>query len=203
MYASGSLHRMCEHQCPASSECVYIYNGHGARCWYCMCCRALLAVGCRVIIYSHLPGSNFDIKLSRSSQVYPAITMIEVAHKLVLSNQHVKGWLPTSKVVDGIEFVELNQWDRKFFRFCTGKFLTFRKGEGHMAHTKFYDYLLEQRTASSRAAFEAARQTLHDEAEGDETPLARRELGHVVCPMQQLQANGSCAIWIIVAMSST
>jgi hypothetical protein len=139
-----------------------------------MCCRALLAVGCRVIIYSHLPGSNFDIKLSRSSQVYPAITMIEVAHKLVLSNQHVKGWLPTSQVVDGIEFVELNQWDRKFFRFCTGKFLTFRKGEGHMFHTKFYDYLVEQRTASSRAAFEASRQALREEAEGDEAPPRKK-----------------------------
>lgn len=105
---------------------------------------------------------------------YPAFTMIDVAHKLVLSNQHVKGWIPDSKVVDGIEFVELNQWDRKFFRFCTGKFLTFRKGQGHMAHTKFYDYLLERRTTTSRDAFEAARRRLQEAAEGGAPPRKKK-----------------------------
>ena len=100
--------------------------------------------------------------------------MIEVAHKLVLSNQHVKGWIPNSKVVDGIEFVELNQWGRKFFRLCTGKFLTFPKGQSHKAHTKFYDYLVEQRTTSSREVFEAARRRLQEAAEDGAPPSRKR-----------------------------
>jgi hypothetical protein len=90
--------------------------------------------------------------------------MIEVAHKLVLSNSHVKDWVPNSKIVGGLEFVELNQWDRRFHRFCTGKYLTFPKGQSHKAHTQFMDYLVDQRTACSRQVFEAARQALQEAA---------------------------------------
>ena len=114
--------------------------------------------------------------------------MIEVAHKLVLSNQHVKGWIPNSKVVDGIEFVELNQWDRKFHLFCTGKFLTFPKGQSHKAHTRFMDYLVQQRTTSSREVFEASRRMLQGAAEDKAPPNSKKRVR--ACRMSDAAMSG-------------
>ena len=63
----------------------------------------------------------------------------------VISNDHVKEWVPKIEVVehDGaeMEFFKVGKWDRQFVRFCTGKALDLRGATKHNINSGFMDQL--------------------------------------------------------------
>lgn len=92
--------------------------------------------------------------------------MLQIEEKLTVTNENVKNWVPDVKVVEGRQYIKIDQWDRSFFRLCTGKALVFKAGASHHQHTSFMDYLMNQRTMASKAAYSAAEQLLQQD--GDE-----------------------------------
>ena len=85
--------------------------------------------------------------------------MVTVAHKLTISNEFVKHWMPPTKTINGADFVQLSQWDRGFVKFCLGKGLAFQKGDSHKLHTEFYDHMRSRRSEVSTASFIKSRQS--------------------------------------------
>jgi hypothetical protein len=64
----------------------------------------------------------------------------------VITNVHIKNWVPECVMVDDKTFVCLNKWDRLFARFCTGQGLDLRKGARKNINVKFIEVLQRKRT---------------------------------------------------------
>ena len=84
----------------------------------------------------------------------------------VVSNEHIKHWVPTVKEAQGQSFIEIFQWNSKFVSLCIGEALKFG-GDRNMFRTVFYDELTKARTRASQEAFDSMQQQLRDaEPEG-------------------------------------
>ncbi len=65
-----------------------------------------------------------------------------IEHLPVITGGHLKRqWVPTSKVVEDVEFMCISKWDRGFVFFCTGKSLDLRKGAASRINVPFVDEL--------------------------------------------------------------
>jgi hypothetical protein len=71
----------------------------------------------------------------------------QVQMRPVVTNMHLKQpWCPNTTVVDGVHYVELDKWDRKFILFCTGRGLNLNPGKRHDINYSFLEDLQKLRT---------------------------------------------------------
>jgi hypothetical protein len=77
-----------------------------------------------------------------------------IERKLCISNQHtLYPWQPIEKIIDDKSYIQLKLWDKKFFRFCTGKAM--KMGiHGCDPRTQFFDDLTSARSRASQKTWE-------------------------------------------------
>ncbi len=61
-------------------------------------------------------------------------------------------WIPTTKVINNIKFIQLSKWNRDFVRFVGGKGLDFRNTQLNPANSEFFESLLAARKRASKQA---------------------------------------------------
>ncbi len=100
--------------------------------------------------------------------------MVSIQTKLVVSNGAVTNWVPKTETVDGLVFMMLNKWDRKFIKFCGGT-LRFGRGSPQGMNYSFLDRLVRLRTEASDVAFRDAVQVPRPDPD-DPRPTRRRRV---------------------------
>lgn len=96
---------------------------------------------------------------------------------LKLSNEHMDNWTPQTHAVDGRQFIKLDCKDRAFFRFCTGKALTFgSKYENSKYRLGFWTSMVRARTNASQQAFQDMQIGLKQQAAGEENDAPKKRV---------------------------
>lgn len=84
---------------------------------------------------------------------------------IVLSNEHVKCWVPETKFVAGIKWVKIDKWCRGFVKFITGRSLDLRKKKKFNINISFMDALFDTHAAACADAVKKAFEV--DDEDGD------------------------------------
>jgi hypothetical protein len=82
--------------------------------------------------------------------------MVSVQTLTVISNEHLQVWVPATKEVGGLNYMQLRKWDGLFTKFCTGRGLCFHRGRQNSASLPFYENMQKLRTRATQSAIEAS-----------------------------------------------
>ena len=108
-------------------------------------------------------------------------------------------WVLDVKVVNDIEFVCLEKWDRHFVQFSTGEALDFRNIEHKSANKRFFDELLAARKAASVEAIKKAlEEPTTDEAVESDAKKRKRKAHYSMSTLNASLVLGPPIVDIVV-----